>query len=297
MSTKKFWICTVLWVIVASLGLLYLLQQQHLDLLRGIGFYAAGVAIAPLGLYLAVNRTKTLESQSENDRKRRIGEEFTRSIELLSGKSAAVRQGGIYALEALAEETGKKRRSTIIKIVASYIRETNKAKPIGGEAVAMKVTIDPDGVDIAAALSVIRNLMNSRDAPYQSADKVDLSNAYLRNGDLSRAWLYKADMSDILVEDSVLARSIFESANMVSADFSECDFNRADFSDADLRKATFRGKCNFQNAVLHGAKLYAANLDGVINLTQEQIDVAQGDEKTVLPSGVRRPPNWPPLRE
>ena len=332
-EARLFAAVSLIWLGGIGIGL-YLFHQYYPKLfelfLPGIGFYVAGAGIAPLGLYLALRRTQTSGEQSENDKRRRIGEEFTRSIELLGGRSAAVRQGGIYALEALAEESEEKRRSTIVKIVASYIRETSRAKPIskGGSVVTTKQTdiegwamIAPDGVDIAAALSVIQNLSKKTAGFYLSStsaraaydegmslssvlaalplvgQKIDLSNAYLRNGDLSYAHLHRVNMSDILAEDCVFVKTSFrpagdEVANMVFSKFEYCDFSGADFSYADLSKATFSGECNFQDAELGKAKLYDTDLSGASNLTQKQIDSAMGDDSTILPSGVSRPRHW-----
>ena len=324
MSQKEFKFfpyAAVAWLVITFCVLLWLLfwpGTKDANFLRGIGLYAVGVGIAPLGLYLAFRRTQTSGEQSENDKKlqindekrrindekRRIGEEFARSIELLGGKSAAVRQGGIYALEALAEETEGKKLNTIVKIVASYIRETNKAKvkpadtggTVGvsteqtegkGKTVTGRAVIETDGVDIAAALSVIQNLSQRI-----IEEAIDLSNIHLRTGgDLSRAQLH-GNMSDVIAVGCVFVETSFCSANMGSAKFYNCDFTNADFSKADLNKARFLEKCNFQNAKLHGAQLYGANLSGATNLTHGQIDVAQGDGETVLPAGLTRPRNW-----
>ncbi len=36
-----------------------------------------------------------------------------------------------------------------------------------------------------------------------------------------------------------------------------------------------------------------ADLSGALGLTQEQIDIACGDDGTKLPEGLRRPASWP----
>ncbi|THJ39796.1 pentapeptide repeat-containing protein, partial [Candidatus Frankia alpina] len=54
---------------------------------------------------------------------------------------------------------------------------------------------------------------------------------------------------------------------------------------------------NLAGARLHGANLIhawlsRADLAGVMGLTQKQVDVALGDERTVLPKGITRPSSW-----
>ena len=311
MSTKNFWIGTAIWGVIAAFGLWYLLKCYP-DLLRGIGFYAAGVAIAPLGLYLAVNRTKTLESQFDNEKKRRIGEEFSRSIELLGNDHAAARQGGIYALAFLAKES-EERRSTIVKIIASYIRQTGQyVSPVvkEGADISGKVPmIAPDGMDIGAALSAIHDLSRNHDG------KIDLSNSYLRTvGELSGAMLRGANLSDVVAVKCAFDKTAFFQANLVSAEFRGCDFTEAQFEGAEMVSAEFHdcnftgagfqgvelsnvkfyGKCNFQDVNLAGAELHEANLENVINLTQKQIRLAKGNRNTKFSSGsgLSYPRDW-----
>ena len=45
-------------------------------------------------------------------------------------------------------------------------------------------------------------------------------------------------------------------------------------------------------ANLKGAALWKANLKGAHYLTQEQLDAANGDDRTVLPEGLTRPAHW-----
>jgi Pentapeptide repeats (8 copies) len=68
----------------------------------------------------------------------------------------------------------------------------------------------------------------------------------------------------------------------------------ADLSAANLQEA-FLGFANLQRANLGGADLQAdarwsANLQG--GLTQEQLNAANGDDRTQLPEGLARPAHW-----
>ena len=74
------------------------------DLLRGIGFFLLGIGVAPLGLYLAYDRTKSLKLQTETEKEKAVTEAFAKSVELLGNEREAARQGGIYALGRLARD-------------------------------------------------------------------------------------------------------------------------------------------------------------------------------------------------
>ena len=261
------------------------------DILRGVGLFVAGIGVAPIGLILAFNRTGTLQEQSENDKKRRVGEEFSRAVELLGHDKAAAREGGIYALGYLAKEE-EERHETVVRIVASFIREATykQVAPIP-DSVSGQVN-----VDVEAALSVIKDRDTSREFPDSYAVgkrqyMFDLSESKLCNGDLSHTFLRRVNMSNVVAENFAFEQVHFNGANMVKTRFTKCDFTGANFNDAELHGAIF-AECDFQNAYFGQAELDGADLTGATNLTYEQIKDAKGDAHTKIPVGLKRPRNW-----
>ena len=90
-------------------------------------------------------------------------------------------------------------------------------------------------------------------------------------------------------------------------DFSKSEFSRTNFEGADLTGADM-SYANLSRAVFAGAKLdgidvgtswtfltrfEGADLGGVAKLTQDQLDLACGDESTKLPAGLTMPSSWP----
>jgi len=69
-------------------------------------------------------------------------------------------------------------------------------------------------------------------------------------------------------------------ANLRNADLREADLSGANLSGSDLRYAD-----------LNGANLSGANLSSA-KITQEEIMVANGNEETQLPAGIKRPSQW-----
>ncbi len=78
----------------------------------------------------------------------------------------------------------------------------------------------------------------------------------------------------------------------IKPDLSGVDLTRAKLRGADLRGAIFiradlKGaifsRADLTGAILSVADLSGANLKEVINLTREQLEKAQTDEKTILP--------------
>ena len=92
----------------------------------------------------------------------------------------------------------------------------------------------------------------------------------------------------ITVRDGRLTTTELATTNLMEAILVRAHLNDAYLCGADLRDADLRG-ANLSRADLRGADLRQAR-----NLTQEQIDLAIGDEKTKLTENksLRRPESW-----
>jgi uncharacterized protein YjbI with pentapeptide repeats len=86
-------------------------------------------------------------------------------------------------------------------------------------------------------------------------------------------------------------------ADLIGADFRGADLRGASLRGAlllgaDLRNADLR-KADLLGADLRAADLRAANLGESIFVIQPQLDAAQGDAATTIPSSLTRPEHWP----
>jgi uncharacterized protein YjbI with pentapeptide repeats len=116
--------------------------------------------------------------------------------------------------------------------------------------------------------------------------EADLGGAFLKAADLSRAHLRKAKLMGAKLMGAELMGAKLMGADLSGADLSEADLSEADLSGADLSKADLRG-ANLRQAYVKGADFSTTK-----NMTQQQIDFARGDVKTLLPAGLRMPEAW-----
>jgi uncharacterized protein YjbI with pentapeptide repeats len=76
----------------------------------------------------------------------------------------------------------------------------------------------------------------------------------------------------------------------------DLDLTGTRLNGANLRRANLSGvdfyQTHLRRANLAGADLSGTNLSETMNLTQEQIDEAYGDEQTKLPEHLNRPAAW-----
>jgi hypothetical protein len=103
-----------------------------------------------------------------------------------------------------------------------------------------------------------------------------------------------------------LAFARLRHASLRFATLTGAELEGADLSDGDLREARLNGanltgtdlggalldNADFAGARLTGTNLCAASLKAARNLTQEQIDDAIGDARTVIPPHLDVPPTW-----
>lgn len=161
----------------------------------------------------------------------------------------------------------------------------------------------------------------------------DLSNTVLKNANLNKTTLVRASLANADAAGANFERvegyrsnlsgisavgANFVSSEMQRSNFAEADLSRVDFTKAELGRTSFvkakldatrfamanLSRANFHNAEILGsidfthAFLFLTRIEGVdlssaTGLTQEQITLACGDDRTKLPQGLQKPEQWP----
>jgi uncharacterized protein YjbI with pentapeptide repeats len=116
---------------------------------------------------------------------------------------------------------------------------------------------------------------------YTHLEAADLRGADLRGANLRAANLQGAHLEYVYLERASLIKAVLKEAN---ADYAKLE-------EANLKGANLEG-ARFSNANLEKANLQGANLTDAKGLTQEQVDSAIGDERTMLPAGLTMPKSW-----
>ena len=108
-------------------------------------------------------------------------------------------------------------------------------------------------------------------------------------------------VNTLLLHVSLLVRDGHAGADHKGADLIGADLRGADLRAANLRGAYLLGAdlrgvdlalADLIGADLRGARLAGAGLAAAIFLTQPQIESANGDAATMIPSALRRPAHW-----
>ena len=143
--------------------------------------------------------------------------------------------------------------------------------------------------------------------------RASLAGAKAQGARFARVEAYRTDFSNLEAEDATfesaeLQRSNFKNAKLSKANFTKSDLGRSQFDGADLggsrfalanvsrtdfRGAKFTSPADFDRAFFFIARIEGVDLSAATGLVQWQVDMACGDDKTVLPAGLTKPAQWP----
>jgi len=121
----------------------------------------------------------------------------------------------------------------------------------------------------------------------------DLTEARLQGADLTEAQLQEANLFEAQLQEANLFEAQLQEANLFEAQLQEANLYGAQLQEADLSYANLQGATLGAFVLGFPTDLRGANLTGVKNLTQEQLNKACVDEHTKLPKGLKRPKPCP----
>ena len=209
----------------------------------GLGFFAAAGAAA--ALLLGVRRQRLSERSHELELRkqkhtetdaaeRRVNELYTKAVEQLGSADAAVRLGGLYALERVAQHNPDQRQ-TVVNVICAYLR----------------MPYTPPGEEAAAEPASGRDPRQEREVRL-TAQKVVTSHLIPGDG-IGEARPFWPDI-DINLAGATLIDWRFAGRLVRNA-----QFKRATFSgDAGFEGATFAGNAGFESVLFTGG----AQFDG-----------------------------------
>jgi uncharacterized protein YjbI with pentapeptide repeats len=237
------------------------LAKARIDAVR-TGLATAGGAGAAVALLLAFRRQhheeRTAAATAYDAGERRITELYTKAVEQFGSDKAAVRLGGLYALERLAQGNVE-HRQTIVDVICAYLRMpyTPPGPAAGAE------DRDAAGGDeharrreeLQVRLTAQRILTTHLVGP-PSTDKGQLPPSFWADIDidLTGATLVDVNLDDCHVRHALLRGARFHgTADFDGATFDgNVRFRGATFhDDAGFGGATFHGTADFSGATFH----------------------------------------------
>ena len=111
--------------------------------------------------------------------------------------------------------------------------------------------------------------------------EIEDSKNNLQGADLCNAKLMQAKLDGASLEDADLT-----AAYLIKADLSGANLSRADLTQSVLIEADLSG-VDFEETELTDTFLNGANLKGALNLTCDQLDLANYDRDTIFPDYIK----------
>lgn len=143
----------------------------------------------------------------------------------------------------------------------------------------LRMTIEDVMGDTQQVLSLNLGDMHARVRSVLMDVSEEVRSSYLATGDdhLDAAFVPGADLMGKKMKSRSLRGADLRGAYLIATDLRGCDLSGADLLGADLRDARLEG----------------ADLSKTLYLTQVQLNAAQGDAHTLLPSELDSPAHWP----
>ncbi|MEU7453732.1 pentapeptide repeat-containing protein [Streptosporangium roseum] len=240
---------------------------------------AAGVGVgAAITLMLAFRRQRhqelttlitshyaerTAEHTEHDAIERRVTDLYTKAVEQLGSEKAAVRLGGLYALERLAQDNPA-HRQTIVNVICAYLRmpytvpntDAHTAQPPGPWQIKPVPSTGGEGerqVRLTAQRILAEHLKDERTAEERDAGqptgprfwddmRIDLSGAILISFDINRCRVSEASFS----KATFTGNASFDKATFTGAAwFDEVTFTGTTW----FHRATFTGETWFNKAI------------------------------------------------
>lgn len=226
--------------------------------------WLAGGVVAVITLIFTWHRDRDNRAKLQLERDANFTSRYTEAVSQLGSEQIAIRIGGVYALERIAQDSGRD-HDVILQVLAAYVRMDGRQRNREEEE-------RPE--DVTAAIQAIRHLAPDRKIILDLA-RADLSGARLgqtKLGDviltethMPHVQLHGANLSRAVLEEATLNGALLMGANLTGArmtgtNLRDAMLTKANLTDADLADADLRGAI-LARAVLLGTNLSGARLD------------------------------------
>ena len=129
------------------------------------------------------------------------------------------------------------------------------------------------------------------------ASRTDFSGGIFKNSNFFKAEITRADFSGAVLTNSNLSKGQFSRVNFTDASFDNVNLDFTSLARSDLRGVMFKGPVSMEGTFLFRARLEGVDLNNISGLENWQLELACGDDATVVPSGLSRPGAWPCTEE
>ena len=215
------------------------------------------------------------QKQAEVAQQGLLNDRYQKGADMLGSDILAVRLGGIYALQNLAEEHPHHYYVQSMRVLGAFVRHPTKDVDVGGGA-DVEDPSDDCWPRLREDVQAIMSMMRNRDESHIALEKDKTFVLDLRHADLVDSNLRSVNLSGADLRGANLSRAYLKGANLARAGLSEVNLSGAKLAGADLT-GTY-----LSNANLSGTQLCDMGFDGsfgspVLGLNEFSLQHAYSD--------------------
>ena len=246
-------------------------EVSNSETLRNVGLLIGGLlafVFAGWRAWVAERQADATQRQAETTQQSLLNERYQRGAEMLGSTVLAVRLGGIYALNRLAEEHPQQYHIQVMELLCAFARN-----PVGRKE---DLVVGYEGTDPSSRLREdIQAVMTAIGSRGEKKLGLEEENGYIPN--LTGAYLPHLQLEKGNLSSVRLGRANLRGAYLFGADLSRAHLDVADLSGSDLAFANLTGSsllmANLTSSKMNLANLTRSTLDGA-NLSHADLDSA-----------------------
>jgi uncharacterized protein YjbI with pentapeptide repeats len=245
-----------------------MLERDRINAQSGVYnllFQGIGASILGGFVYTSWHYLRRTDQQFQQTKDKQIIDLFSQAIAHLASDKMAIRLGGIYTLERLAQDSPSEYWLTI-EVLTAFVRErsfrrealstaerSEQPLTIVGGSNSSTSRKRPQLSRIPTDVQAVMTILNRRDVSRDRPDRIiELRESNLRDADLNGIELWGADLWKANLCEAQLWQAKLAGASLGRANLSEASLWQADLEGAYLWKAN-----------LEGANLTEANLEQI----------------------------------
>ena len=222
-------------VIVFAVGLLvfgvvtvcrhwgWIVTESGSTIIRNLGLVIGGLIAIGFGIWRGV----VARCQAKTSQRGLLNERYQKGAEMLGSKVLAVRLGGIYALQHLAEDEPEQYHVQIMRLLCSFVLNPHKDEDLELRHVTQALR-SQTREDVQDAMRPISNRSDGDiELEKKETFRLDLINVDLDGADLSRANLTDANLAFANLTGADLSNAILTDAHLPFANLTGTDFSGA----------------------------------------------------------------------
>lgn len=125
------------------------------------------------------------------------------------------------------------------------------------------------------------------------ASRTDFSMGNFDGADFSKAEISRSNFAKSSLKNTQMSKGDFSRGNFTNADLSNADLSFSNISRANFENVTFSEIFNLEGAYTYRTVFSGLDLSKSKQLEQWQLNLACGNDKTILPEGLTKPDSWP----